>query len=627
MTPPDEALRTPAWLDVAFAGFGLALVGLLGVAIARVFERPVLVEQRVIPALGVVDRCEQCHAADDHPGDALEHHAPERFGCTPCHGGQGWALTARDAHEARPDWERPLFTDAEREAACGRCHLSGSLPGAARLAAGRALIEDLGCRACHPLPEADATAPGPDLAGLRDAVSPAWIRAWLRDPAALDGRHRMPRFDLGDDDVEALVAFLMSLPGPALGSPATGDADRGRTAIATRRCATCHRLEGRGGDFAPSLDLAGAKLQPAWIQQFLRTPHVLRPGTEMPDFRLPESEIADIAAFIGEQLVPDTGVAPWDREAGPVDERRLGSGREAFVRLGCRGCHRIADIPPERPGMPLADVARRSLAALPAPAEGAAPRDLPAFVALKVRAPRAFDVPGDAAFPQSAMPTFRIAPEDALAIGIAVAALGGRPVPAEYQRRAAPRPFEPPPGEFGRLFDRFRCLVCHRIGGTGGDVSRVPLDGVGARLRRDWMVDFLEQPTTVRLGQAERMPVLGLTRAEAERLADGLVVLLDEPPGLPETGPAGDPARGEAAYRRHGCAHCHVKDGAGTLGGPDLDGAAQRLRPEYLRGLLTDPGRVPEGRHGDRRVSPRDAADLAAWLSRGAAGALPAPAH
>jgi cytochrome c2 len=56
----------------------------------------------------------------------------------------------------------------------------------------------------------------------------------------------MPRFDLEPDAVEDLVAYLLRPAAPLAAAP-EGDAERGRTAVATRRCATCHRIEGRGG--------------------------------------------------------------------------------------------------------------------------------------------------------------------------------------------------------------------------------------------------------------------------------------------------------------------------------------------------------------------------------------------
>jgi mono/diheme cytochrome c family protein len=293
-----------------------------------------------------------------------------------------------------------------------------------------------------------------------------------------------------------------------------------------------------------------------------------------------------------------------------------------FARSGCRGCHVTADVPLDRPGAPLAQIAGRTAAERPPAADGEDPPDVPAFVARKVASPRVFDPPGG---PAGVMPQFRTTPDEAVAIGIAVAALGGRSVPVEYRRDAAPRPFAPPPGVIADLFERKRCLSCHRIGGTGGDLSRIPLDGVGARLERAWLARFLEAPTTVRLDQPERMPVLGLSTDDAARLADYLSLTLDAAWSA-EPVPTGDAARGEALYNRQGCATCHVHRGRGALGGPGLDDAPRRLRPVYLSSLLRAPERVPNGRHAAVRLSAGEAADVAAFLSTAAAPATVVPA-
>lgn len=193
-----------------------ATIAMVFVVLYRDAQRPVELEQRLVAALGVVDRCEACHDAADHPGDTLGLHAVERFGCTVCHGGQGAATTADAAHLASPSWERPLFTAAEREAACGTCHEAATLAGAPALSRGRAVLAERGCVGCHEIPGIKLPEIAPDLDGLQDKVSPAWVRAWLADPGALNVDHRMPQFTMPDEEIDPIVAFLFSLEGPAL---------------------------------------------------------------------------------------------------------------------------------------------------------------------------------------------------------------------------------------------------------------------------------------------------------------------------------------------------------------------------------------------------------------------------
>jgi mono/diheme cytochrome c family protein len=616
----------PRWLDATFAISAILVVSLFGVAAAREAKRPVHVEQRVVPALGLVDRCEACHDAASHLGDWLTSHPVEKFGCTACHGGQGLATDKASAHLPQPDWEHPLLSPAEREAACGRCHLGQEVQGAPALSRGRRALAERGCAGCHELPGLPPPVIAPDLDGLADKVKPAWVRAWLADPGKLDDRHVMPRFELGAERIDALVAFLFSLPGPALAAPGPeGDAERGKKAVARRRCATCHRIEGRGGVLGPPLDTAGAKLDPRWLASYLAEPHRLRPRTRMPAFRLEAQEIADIVAYAAEQWVPDTAELPWSKEAKGVDASLAAKGKALFVELGCRGCHTVAGIPFARVGVALGAFGDRHLVDLPGAGGAGAPRDLAAWAARKITAPRGFDANG--ARP-SQMPAFAIQPDEAAAIGVAIAAMRAAPPPAGYGRGSAEPPsFPVPPGATGRLVDRFRCATCHRIGGAGGDVSRVPLDGAAARLERPWLDHFLREPTTVRMDQAERMPVLGLDEGEAQKLASWIEATLGdarvtpEPPATPD-----EIALGRRLFGERGCPTCHMAEGAGTMKGPVLDGARDRLSLAYVGAILRlGPALVPEGRHPPAVHPPAEARAMAAYVTSLAAPAPAAP--
>ena len=618
MTPHEDR-----WLHAAFAIASLAIVVLVGVVVAREFHRPVTVDQRLVPALGVVDRCITCHDEAKHPGTLLDLHAIDRFGCTPCHGGQGLATDKRSAHAASPDWERPLFRKLERSAACGACHFGSDAPDE-RLANGRKDLAIRGCTGCHVIPGIAPPDHAPELDGLRDKVKPDWVRAWLANPAKIDARHKMPTFRLAPAEIEALVAYLWTLPGVPLAAAPTdvqGDADRGRTTLATVRCATCHRFEGRGGDFATDLGLAGAKLDATWLFNYLTDTHRLRPHTRMPGFRLSAQDALDISAYAAEQWLPDSGVPPWQGKDAPVDASLVGKGQKLFTDLGCGGCHLVAGkrAPPVAPA--LDRMGDRKAADLPAKQNGWRLVDLPNWVAQKVLQPQVFDIKG--AQP-ARMPTFPgVSLVEAQDLGVAVASLHATPPPEPWIRRHDPAPLHLPPGETGQLISRFRCLSCHRLGGQGGDVARVALDGAGARVQRPWLDRFLQNPVTVRMDQAERMPLLGMSAAEAQLLANWIETSLGDDAVGPASPPvAGDVERGKMLYAKHDCASCHVGAGAGTMKGPTLDGARNRLRPGYVEALLRrKPDVVPGRRHPPTaQLSADEARAVAAFVL-----SLPAP--
>ncbi len=610
MTPREDR-----WLHAVFAAASVAIVVLVGVAVAREWHRPLTVEQRLVLALGVVDRCVTCHDESQHPGKALEQHPVERFGCTPCHGGQGLATTAQAAHRASPDWERPLFSKSERDAACGACHLGAAAP-VPSLVAGRRALTERGCAGCHTIPGIAPPNHAPELDGLRDKVTPAWVRAWLTDPEKLDPRHRMPTFALTRPEIEALVAYLWTLTGaPLTPLPAepTGDADRGKTALARLRCATCHAFEGRGGDFAPDLGLAGVKLDPLWLWNYLTNTHRLRPHTRMPGFQLAQEDASDIVAYAAEQWVPDTGVLPWQAFAGDVKPELAQQGQLLFAEQGCGGCHLVAGkrAPPSAPA--LDRLGDRRASDLSSTQKGRTLADVPTWVAQKVLEPRAFDMPGAQ---RSKMPSFpHVAAEEALALGIALATQHAVLPPELWIRHHDVPPFQPPPGEVGQLISRFRCVSCHRFHGQGGDVSRIPLDNAGARLQQAWLERFLHTPVTVRMDQPERMPVLGMTPREAKLLAAWIETTFGDdrvapaPMLLPE-----DVTAGKALFVQNKCGECHVADGGGTMKGPTLDGASLRLQPSYVVALLRDPTVVPENRHPSQRFPDAAARAMAAYV-------------
>ena len=92
---------------------------------------------------------------------------------------------------------------------------------------GRALFQAKGCTSCHQHAglaisrvETRAAADldlgeavgAPDLTHYRP--DPAFVRQWLRDPAAVRPDTQMPNLRLSDEEIEALLAFLQTNDAP-----------------------------------------------------------------------------------------------------------------------------------------------------------------------------------------------------------------------------------------------------------------------------------------------------------------------------------------------------------------------------------------------------------------------------
>jgi len=161
---------------------------------------PSEVIQMPTPTNGV-DRCPTCHRATlpgSKPGIAaplkahpkIEGHSDlSRFGCTPCHGGQGRRLDLQ-AHRPLlgggldPFLDRPLI-----RARCARCHVPTGLAGSPALDRGFQEYLDAGCTGCHQ-PGRREEGLGPDLRRLGRRTG-AEIRKALLDPREGHGQAMM----------------------------------------------------------------------------------------------------------------------------------------------------------------------------------------------------------------------------------------------------------------------------------------------------------------------------------------------------------------------------------------------------------------------------------------------------
>jgi mono/diheme cytochrome c family protein len=218
------------------------------------------------------------------------------------------------------------------------------------------------------------------------------------------------------------------------------------------------------------------------------------------------------------------------------------------------------------------------------------------------------------------MPTFSFTPAQTATITVALASLHKTDLPASRVVKEAPPPPYRPRGPFGELVTRYRCLSCHRIGGSGGDLSTVPLDRIGSQLQHDYLVGYLLNPGAVRVSVEARMPVFHMLPEEAKTIADyaAATFLDDEMDRYDARFTPAEARRGEQLYRQLGCVGCHQLDLQGGYVGPDLSNIGQRLRPGWTAAWLVAPNRYKPGTlQPDYGLSAADARALTAYLSSG----------
>jgi len=207
-------------------------------------------QQVWVPSLGRADRCMTCHQAvkwagfesaeepfRTHPKEILRSHPIEKYGCTSCHGGQGWAVDLDPAHGPVEHWEDPVLGASLGEAYglvdnksammqmnCNVCHrYDRETKGADFINLGKVLVRDKGCRACHTINSRGGTI-GPDLTFVGDKAAEqydfsrlngqktafAWHVAHLKEPKGLVPDTVMPNFHLSTKEAQALATLIMS---------------------------------------------------------------------------------------------------------------------------------------------------------------------------------------------------------------------------------------------------------------------------------------------------------------------------------------------------------------------------------------------------------------------------------
>ncbi|MBZ5577833.1 MAG: c-type cytochrome [Acidobacteriia bacterium] len=578
-------------------------------SLARRFEPGV--QQVWLPELGVVDRCATCHVAlkessladvktqPFRPHPSIPHNLSD-FGCAFCHRGQGAATTVEEAHRSTKSWEEPILPARYLESSCGQCHLDRPA-GTPLLNQGRDTLAQYGCVRCHTIKTLGGvtlagTDDPPSLAHIAEKTSREWIAAWLKNPQAYAASATMPNFQLPDEDIRDISAFLMAQSTPyragtaAETAPAAAAADaaaqqEGASLYGESFCASCHATQNAagtlvGGTLGPELTRVGSKVKTAWLADWLRNPKVYDPETKMPHYRLDSKQIGLLLGFLGGKTDSDfLGNRHFD--AAPKAE--IEHGQKLVIERGCAACHDINGVKkPDDFAPELTLVGSRPLAKiLFAPG---VPETLPDYIAAKIRQPRSF---GNAL----KMPQYTLAPQqvDGLVTALLAQTEGAQTVPARL-RVAARRPSDyHAAGKAGQLIEDMSCFSCHTINGRGGDMAP-ELTWEGTSVQRAWLVNFLKNPNTLRPALIRRMPKFNVTDAEASTLADYIMTVYQTPAfdrdaldGAHFT--AADGERGkELFYGKYACQSCHIVDPNQDKGyiGPTLTQVGVRLNAAWI---------------------------------------------
>src|SRR6185436_12413994 len=221
--------------------------------------------------------CLKCHAGVQHldGGDEIAHGEWlfQELGCHGCHLTEGYEELAKEngvssigpslrrigakvdpgwlvrwvhnPHEFRPRTRMPNFMFSDQQAtqiaafllaatkdnsaAWVNEHPAPDVPtGADAVAKGKAVVDSVGCRACHALsPDEVAGQLGadkniaPNLSSVAEKTDARWMYHWVKNPRGYSDVARMPSLRLSEDEARNVTAYLLTLGAPR--PPASSD--------------------------------------------------------------------------------------------------------------------------------------------------------------------------------------------------------------------------------------------------------------------------------------------------------------------------------------------------------------------------------------------------------------------
>jgi mono/diheme cytochrome c family protein len=564
------------------------------------------VRQRWIEALNRADRCETCHLGVDdprfkdapepfrtHPNTGL--HSFEKFGCTVCHNGQGAATSLQEAHGPAADWYKAMYHENFMDNSCSRCHGENIKDQAPVYAAGLQTFADNGCRGCHLIKGKDRVKAGIPLDGLAARVKTDWLYRWIKNPKAYLTRTTMPDFKFSELEAAEVAAFILK-GAPPSGISTKGANDKGKKLLLDARCISCHSIENKGETIAPELSKVSSKLYPERISLILKDPHALWNTSQMPIFGFSSDDIQNLVTFMsGEYIDLDLDEAESSKDTELVKSADKEKGRSLIEKYGCTGCHdKIEGVKdrgetgPELTSIGSSHLDHFDFGEIKVPSQI---RIVANWLYNKMANSRLFKT-------DLKMPDFAFNDVNAQAVTTYLLSLKAEETPAAYvlPLGKTPHPYTPQ-GPFGKILDKYRCLVCHKINGQGGELAP-DLSQEGSRVKKDWLERFMKAPDTIRPLLTDRMLIYKIEDSENEALYDYFRAVLLDDRVENETMKVqqmnlNDPGKitlGKSLYLdKYTCNACHQINQKGGTIAPDITKTGQRLRPEWIVYYLHDP--------------------------------------
>jgi mono/diheme cytochrome c family protein len=115
--------------------------------------------------------------------------------------------------------------------------------------------------------------------------------------------------------------------------------EQGQQLVEELNCVACHHSASKAISPRPAPDLTGAgtRLHAAWIAGWLKDPRAFRPTAAMPTVPMSDEDRRDVAAYLATLKDPSNKVKEQPQPS------RAEAGKELFNTIGCASCHK--DVP------------------------------------------------------------------------------------------------------------------------------------------------------------------------------------------------------------------------------------------------------------------------------------------
>jgi cytochrome c551/c552 len=316
---------------------------------------PAIVQINVAEA-NIVDRCESCHMNTREPlkiteaamvakgakqpdeyakafashtePELLAIHDPEKFGCSPCHQGNGRATTSVEkAHGNYEHWLWPLYPKENSQAGCQSCHAADMVLASGdtqflTINNGKDLFRQRGCMGCHRYEGYDKEPDDLNSIGQQIKQIETQKKENVKNTADL-----MTQADAAESNDEANALNTKAIDLKVANSKLDGRLQQ--------LDFQSHSLMQDQKKVGPNLKDVRLKLNKNWIPVWLKKPSDFRPTTKMPNFRLTDHQIQAISAYIWQSGFTDD--LPKHKPGNAAH------GKELFEERGCLACHSIGE--------------------------------------------------------------------------------------------------------------------------------------------------------------------------------------------------------------------------------------------------------------------------------------------